>query len=265
MLYNFTDNILISMLLGTVMVGYYSNYLLLSTKLLLAEQIIFSAMTASVGNLIVKENEEKRLQVFNTMQSVSYIFCGIITTVFALMSSDVIYVWLGPEFKLPLMVVVAISINTYFSCVLQPLWIFRDATGIYRKTKYIMLAGSILNVLLSIVLGQMIGLAGIIFASAIARISTYFWYEPKLLFKEYFGKSARNYFLGLLINFILILCLSCSIYYYSRSIQPANWLELILKGTAIGIITTIVFLVAYSRTDGAKDIVLRAKRMLKLS
>jgi O-antigen/teichoic acid export membrane protein len=264
-LYNFTDNILISMITGTIMVGYYSNYSLLSTKLLLAEQIVFSAMTASVGNLIVKEKEEKRLQVFNTMQSVSYIFCGIITTVFALMSSDVILVWLGPEFKLPLLVVIAVSINTYFSCVLQPLWIFRDATGIYRKTKYVMFAGAVLNIILSIILGLKIGLAGIIFASAISKICTYFWYEPKLLFKEYFGKSARDYFFGLLINFALIVALSCGIYYYSRSIQPSNWLELILKGSVIGIITTIVFLVAYSRTDGAKDIVLRAKRMLKLS
>ena len=263
MLYNFTDNILISMITGTIMVGYYSNYLMLSSKLLLVEQIIFSSMTASVGNLIVQEKEEKRLEVFNSMQSVSYIFCGIITSLFALMAGDVVYVWLGTEFQLPTLVIIAISINTYFSCILQPLWIYRDATGIYRKTKYIMLTGAVLNVVLSALMGLKMGLAGIIFASAISRVCTYFWYEPKLLFKEYFGSNARKYFLGLLTNFALVLGLSGLIYYFSRSIKPENWFELIVKGTAIGIICTLVFFIAYIRTDGAQNIIKRAKEMLK--
>lgn len=265
MLYNFTDNILISMITGTVMVAYYSNYLMLSSKLLLAEQIIFASMTASVGNLIVQEKEEKRLEVFDSMQSISYIFCGIITCVFALMSNDVIYVWLGQSFQLPLTVIIAITINTYFSCVLQPLWIFRDATGIYRKTKYIMLIGAVLNVVLSVVLGLKIGLAGIIFASAISRVATYFWYEPKLLFREYFGTSAAGYFLGLLKNFVVVIALSGCIFYFSRNITVENWVTLFIKGVVIGAICTIVFIGVYIKTDGAQSIIRRAKKILKLS
>ena len=265
MLYNFTDNILISMITGTIMVGFYSNYLMLSSKLLLIEQIVFSSMTASVGNLIVQEKEEKRLEVFSSMQSVSYIFCGIITTLFVLMSDDVVAVWLGDGFRLPMMVIVAIAINTYFSCILQPLWIYRDATGIYRKTKYIMLAGAVLNVVLSVVLGLKIGLAGIIFASAISRVATDFWYEPKLLFKEYFGVRALNYFIGLFKNFVLIIAISGTIYFFSRKINPANWFELIIKGVIVGLICTSVFVLAYIRTDGAQNIIKRVKKMLKIS
>lgn len=265
MLYNFTDNILISTIIGTIVVGYYSNYLMLSSKLLLAEQIIFSSMTASVGNLIVKENEEKRLEIFGSMQSVSNIFCGIITSLFAVMSSDVVLVWLGDEFVLPVIVVIAISINTYFSCILQPLWIFRDATGIYRKTKYIMLSGAVLNIILSIILGMKIGLAGIIFASAISRVSTYFWYEPKLLFREYFGTSAIRYFIGLLKNFAAVLIVSGILYYFTKNIQPSNWLELIVKGTLIGIICMVFFFLIYFKTDGAQNVLLRIKRIIKVN
>ncbi len=262
MLFNFTDNILISMITGTIMVGFYSNYLMLSTKLLLIEQIIFSSMTASVGNLMVKEKEEKRLEIFNSMQSISYIFCGIITSGFALMSSDVVRVWLGSDFELPVIVVIAISINTYFSCILQPLWIYSDATGIYRKTKYIMLTGAVLNVVLSIILGKQIGLAGIIFASAISRVLTYFWYEPKLLFREYFGTSAKGYFFGLVKNFLLLIALSGGIYYFSSKFIPTNWFEIILKMVVIGSISTAVFLLAYIRTDGAQNIIKKVKQVI---
>ena len=265
MLYNFTDNILISVITGTIMVGFYSNYLMLSSKLLLVEQIVFSAMTASIGNLIVEESEVKRLEVFNSMQSVSYIFCGIITSGFALMADDMIYVWLGKDFQLPLLVIIAISINTYFSCIMQPLWIYRDATGIYNKTKYIMLIGAIMNIVLSIVMGLLIGLPGIIFASAIARLCTYVWYEPGLLFREYFGASARKYYLGLFFNFVLVLGTSGGIYFFSRHFRPENWFELILKCLIIGAICVFVFIFAYIKTDGAQNIIKRVKRMLKIA
>lgn len=259
MLYTATDNILISMLIGTAIVGIYSNYLMLSSKLLLFEQIIFAAMTASIGNVIVTENEQKRLKIFETMQSASSIFCGIISSVFCLLANDVIHVWLGAQYEVSYIVVIAITINTYFSCILQPLWIYRDATGLYRKTKYIMLTGALMNIFLSIVLGKWIGLAGIIFASAISRIATYFWYEPKLLFREYFGSSARTYFFSLLKNFALTILVTGCIYAFSRNIHPENWGILIIKSLIIGSICMTIYLLAYYRTEGAQNIVRKVK------
>ena len=80
----------------------------------------------------------------------------------------------------------AIGLNMYLSCVMQPLWSYREATGLYRKTKWIMVICAIINIVLSIVLGKIIGVIGIILASEIARIVTYVWYEPKILFREFF-------------------------------------------------------------------------------
>lgn len=251
-LFSATDNIIISMLVGTAMVGLYSNYLMLSNKLLLVEQIVFSALTASIGNVIAKDKPEKRLEVFKAMQSASFIFCGIITTGFGVMANDVISVWFSEEFTLSTATVIAITLNTYFSCVLQPLWIYRDATGLYMKTKYIMLLGAIVNIVLSIVLGNMIGVAGIIFASAIARISTYFWYEPKLLFKEYFNSRVGGYYLSILRNVLLVAGSVAVISWLTAGMVVDSWFTLIVKMIVTGIICILVFMLAYCRTEGFK-------------
>ena len=50
------------------------------------------------------------------------------------------------------------------------------------KTKYMILAGVIVNIVLSVILGRFMGITGIILRLPFARLSTYFWYEPKLLF-----------------------------------------------------------------------------------
>ena len=254
LLYNYTDNILISMLIGTAMVGIFSNYWMLSIKLILIEQIVFASMTASVGNLIVKESEEKRLEVFEAMQSVSDIFCGIITCMFGILANDMIYVWLGKEFQLPLIAVFAIALNTYFTCILQPMAIFREATGLYNKIKYVMLIGSLLNIVLSVILGVTMGLSGIIFASVISRVATYAWYEPKIMYRDYFGTSSKSYMLDLFKNFALVLIILMGLIFVSSRFVPQDWGQMFIKAGIVGLFCTITFIGIYIRTPGAKRI-----------
>lgn len=262
-LFSATDNLIISMIIGTAAVGLYSNYLMLSNKLLLIEQIVFSSLVASIGNVIVKEKPEKRLQIFQSMQSVSFIFCGIITSAFCLLASDVVTVWLGKEFVFSTDVIIAVTLNTYFSCVLQPLWIYRDATGLYMKTKYMMLIGAVLNIVLSVVLGNMIGITGIIIASAISRICTYFWYEPQLLFKEYFNQGASKYFLSILLNVFLV-CITVIVLSKGFAfLKVYSWYTLIIKGIIIGSCCSVIFILAYCRTQGFQLIINKVRAILK--
>ena len=257
-----TDNILISVLVGTAMTGIYSNYLMVSNKLLLIIQIIFSALTASVGNVIVREKSEKRYEVFRVIQSVSFILCGAIVSTFCIMANDFVSVWLGSGFTISTGAILAMTLNTYLSCVLQPLWIYRDATGLYVRTKYVMLIGAVLNIVLSILLGKAMGLTGIVLASAIARLSTYFWYEPRLLFREYFEKSAAEYYVALFKNALLMMAAIGVLWVFLAGVQVQNWLQLIGKGVVIGGICSVVFLAAYGKTEGTQLIIKKCKSMV---
>lgn len=262
-MFNATDNIIISVVTGTTMVGLYSNYLMVSNKILLVAQIVFSALTASIGNVIVMENSKKRYEVFSAMQSASFILCGIITSGFCLMVNDLVKVWLGEQYMLSTLTIIAISLNTYLGCVLQPLWIYRDATGLYMKTKYIMLVGAVVNLVLSFILGKLIGIAGIIFASAIARLSTYFWYEPKLLFREYFERSPIKYYLSLLGNICIVAVTIGALSLFTGRFNADNWFKLIVKGVCVGAACLVIFLAVYSRTEGFKIIMNKVRNILK--
>lgn len=262
-IFSATDNILISVIVSTAIVGVYSNYLMVSNKLLLIEQIVFSALTASIGNVIVKESSKKRLEVFNAMQSASFIFCGIITSSFCILANDLVNVWLGNTHLLSDITIYAITLNTYLSCVLQPLWVYRDATGLYMKTKYVMLVGAAVNIILSVILGKLIGITGIIVASAIARLTTYFWYEPKLLFKEYFGAGVIRYYISILGNLLLVAVTIKVMQFVTASLPANNWGTLIIKGIITAASCSVIFLVAYCRTEGFKIIWRKAEKLLK--
>lgn len=76
-LINATDNTLISIMVGTESVGYYSNYNIVIGKLSGIVNTIFYSLTASLGNLIVTESYEKRYQIFQVMQSISLIIGNV--------------------------------------------------------------------------------------------------------------------------------------------------------------------------------------------
>jgi len=262
-LFTGTDNIIISMIVGIGIAGLYSNYLMISQKLLLVLQIIFSALTASIGNVIAKENSQKRYEVFVSIQSLSFIMSGVITCGFFLVINDFITVWLGANFTLDFLTVVAITLNTYLSCILQPFWVYRDATGLYMKTKYVSLAGSILNIVLSVILGLWLGLAGILLATVISRLSSYFLYEPIVLFKDFFDKSATGYYTSIAKNALIALASCVLLKLLLDRFTIDSWPKLIVEIIFVGLVVSLIYIIFYHNTDGFKMISNKVKSFIK--
>lgn len=204
---NNTDNILISTLINTTLVGKYSNYSMLITRVTGFTSLIFSSVQASLGNLNVDANEEKKYKIFNILSLLSfwvYAFCSIC---FCMLFQDFIAIWLGTDYQLSLDVVYIAVLNFYFEGVLYPIWCYRQTTGLFHETKYTMLIASAINLILSILLGKQMGLFGIFAATAISRLCTNLWFDPYVLFKKYFNASPKKYFIKQLLYILTIIML----------------------------------------------------------
>lgn len=258
-----TDNTLISVIVSTTAVGYYSNYTIITNKIYNLANTVFYSLTASIGNLIVKENYERRYQIFEIMQSVSLILTTFCLTCLFFLQEDFIRLWLGEQFLLDKMVLYAMLTNFYFSIILMPIWVFREATGLYQKTKYVMLMTALINVVVSILLGRIMGLAGIIFATSISRLTTYFLYEPFLLFKKYFGRSCAVFFAGIIKSMLATVVVFGAVYYVSSFIEVTNWFWFILKAVIVGNTSLLLVVVIYHRTEGFQLLTERAINLLK--
>ena len=250
-LINATDNTLISILIGTEMVGYYSNYSMITAKLYGFLNTLFYSLTASLGNLVVREDETKRFEIFQVMQTVSILLSTFCVVCLALLVQDFIRVWLGESYVLDGLTTAAVVFNFYFSIVLMPIWVFREATGLYRKTRYVMLATAAVNLIASVWLGQRWGLGGIVLATSLAKLCTYFWYEPKLLFRGYFGRSCRVYFVGvakslLVTAGVLSLCAGAVGW-----IPVYGWGMLLVKALSAALLCIALLWLIYGRSNGA--------------
>lgn len=260
-----TDSIIMSKICGTVVVGFYSNYLTVTNQLTAFVQIFFSSLTASVGNLLVQKDEKKNYLVFKQMQMISHWMSATVSLCVLVLVQDLIQLWLGNEYLMEMNMIYAVSLNLYFTIAMQPIWSYREASGLYTKTKYVMLCTVAVNIGLSIIMGIYFDAAGVIYATVIARLVTYFWYEPTLIFKLYFRKSSVVYYVDFLISLLLIVGSHFLINIISKQIgiSSASWVNLILKGMiSVGIIS-LAYLARYFWTNEFKIFCSKVMRNLK--
>lgn len=247
---NNTDNILISTLINTTLVGLYSNYSMLITRVTGFTSLIFSSVQASLGNLNVDANEKKKYRIFNILSLLSfwiYAFCSIC---FCILFQDFITIWLGREYQLSLDVVYIAVLNFYLEGVLYPIWCYRQTTGLFHETKYTMLIASSINLILSIILGKQIGLFGIFIATAISRLCTNLWYDPYILFKKYFNVSSKDYFIKQLLYILLIIVLVAIGQWLFCFLSISNmYFRFIVKMIYCILVPNIIFILCFYKTD----------------
>lgn len=262
-LLNGTDNILMSMMIGTIYVGYYSNYYTITSNLELFIALLFTSLTASVGNLVATSTAENKYKTFKTMQMIGFWISGVVSVCLLFLMQDFIVLWLGEEMLLDNITLVAIIINIFFSICMRPVWTFREGTGMYRQIRYIMFVTAILNLVLSIILGKIIGLSGIIFATAIAKLTTYFWYEPNILFKNFFNKKVGSYYLDYVVNTILIFICIGLCYIPLHLITEISIFTWLLKAFICLVIINLVYFLRYSKTEELKNVKQKATQLLR--
>lgn len=252
---NNTDNILISTIIGTVWVGYYSNYSMIVNAISNFTNIIFTSIQSSVGNLNTEENSQKKYFIFRVLNLASFWIYGFCSICFCMLFQDFITIWIGNDFILDIKTVYVIVFNFYIISALYPVWVFRYTIGLFKHIKYVMVFASIINLTLSVIGGYKFGLVGVLAATAIARITTNIWYEPYKLFKLYFETSQKKYFISQILNFILLSVIICTMNIFFKYVYIHNlFLNIVFKLSICIIIPNLIFLVIFKNSEEFKYI-----------
>ena len=258
-----TDNIFISVLIGTAVVGKYENYSLAVTNMNGIAFMAFATLTPSIGNLIAREPPEKRMRIFDIMQTVSYWLGGFFVFCLFFLLDDFVVLWLGTGFTFDIYIKIAVLIQFYLNITLYPVFAFREATGIYQKTKYVMVAAALIKIVLSILFGLKWGLAGILLAPTVAKLVTYAWYEPKVLFRDYLSGRLLKYFLGHVKNLCLFsACITAVYFIYPRQLN-GGWPVWISMGAVCTLLINAVYYVKYRKTPEFQVVLNKTSGIIK--
>ncbi|MCM1327359.1 MAG: polysaccharide biosynthesis C-terminal domain-containing protein [Lachnoclostridium sp.] len=161
---------------------------------------------------------------------------------------------------------IAMVLNLFFSICMRPVWTFREGTGMYRQIRYVMFGTAVLNLVLSIVMGYWLGISGILFATSISKFATYFWYEPYLLYKNFFDSNVANYYLKYLRNAGLILLGGIICYLPISMLKTVSLFNWVVKAVICFVVVNGLYFVAFRKTESfyfLKDKAMALVRALK--
>ncbi len=241
-LINSTDNVLISVLVSTSAVGLYSNYYTVISGISAFIAIINTSLISSVGNLGAKNESEKQYKYFNLIIDFYHYVAATGAIGFYMLLNNFITIWLGSEYLFDQSVVFTIAFSFYITTTVNPVWMYREANGLFEKVKYLMIITAVLNIILSIIFGKMCGVFGILLATSISRIITSVWYEPKILFNSVFKKNVAVYWKKQIKNVLATIISFIAVFVLIGNMSDTV-LFFCIKGMIVVAVTSIVFII----------------------
>lgn len=258
-----TDNILISTFINIKAVGLYSNYTMIIGQLSALLNPILNGVSASVGNLIATESDEKIYNTFNVIYLINFWIYSLSSILLFNLLEPFIEWCFGKNLLLNKITFIFILLNFYITGMRNSIGTFKAKSGIFSQDKYIPLLESIVNLGASIILVRIFGLAGIFMGTTISTICLPFWIQAKLVYRNVFNKSVIEYFKKYFFYIILTLIAGGVTTLATSCIkQFTGFEELVIKGLICCVIPNFVFILVFYKTEEFRYLIDVIKNLL---
>lgn len=259
---NGTDNILISALLGVRDVGLASNYILLTTSCQTLLGRIVEVFESSVGNLNATEGPEKQYDIFKKIHFLTSWIFGFASVGLILVAQQFIKTWVGEDYILPYIVLVAIVLEFYVKGAHSVCYTYRTTLGLFVKGRWSAMMAAIINIFLSICLCKFIGLAGIFIATPISRIVSIGVVDSTLIFRRVFRKRVLEYYLRCLMYISIFGGIGGICYWIISKIDISGWLGVGVNIVVVSIVFNLLIIAIFCRTKEFKEILKMVKKVI---
>lgn len=208
------DNIIVSMMLGTVVVAYYGNYYLIVNMLIAIVGNIGGAAVAGLGNVFYVDENKKMFETTKNLLFIQQMIFSSTAVAMIVLANDFVRICFGEESVCSINLVISLAILYYIQGVTSPLENVRTAVGCYDD-KYWQFMVSVLNVVISVALTLKIGLCGVVIGTIVCYFIKGFILTPRLIFgraiskdykKEYMknvGYACSSFCVGLIVAYLM--------------------------------------------------------------
>ena len=262
-----TDNLLISAFVSTIILGLYSNYIMLINVVNTIINRILDSLVGSVGNLIAVESIERVYLIFKRVLFINYWLVAFSSMSFFILANPFITLWIGKSYLLSSGIIFMIALNLFMRLIRNTFIMFNNAFGHFVVLKKKNIIEPIINIVASLlfILVFKMGIIGVLLGTFVSNITTNFWFEPYLIFKkcqvslkEYF-KIAANYLLTSIVagGLTYILCDIC--------LTGNSWVLFLIRIVICCIAINLIIILFYRKTDEYQYFMMLVKEVLKLS
>lgn len=201
------DILVISAFIGINMVAEYGNYYYIMNAICGFIMIVFTSMTASVGNKIATDSIEENYILFKKMSFFNAWIIGFCSVCFVCLFQPFMKLWVGEAMMLDMLFVILFVVYFFIYEIQRTILTFKDAAGLWYEDRLRPYVSMCFNVASNIILVQIIGIYGIVLSTILAFCISLPW-ANHVLFKNLFHMNPWKSLLQILKN-ALITVVAC--------------------------------------------------------
>ena len=221
-------------------------------------------------NIDLSNFTNPNFQIYKRIEFLNFWLATFSATAIFVIVQSFIKIWMGSEYLLAFSVVVVLVINYYLKTMRQTNDVFINAAGICVETKYVPIVESCVNIIFSILLLKLFGLAGVFMGTIISSIPLWCYTYPKFVYKKLIGGEYIDYAkenITFLIVFILIAVVT-----YGISLNfafPSLLFDIVANAVLCMIVPNFILFLLFRKTEEFEyfmnliKLVLSKKKVLK--
>lgn len=258
---NQTDSLIVSAFISVTEWGLMSNYLVLKTAVSRLMDSVYSSILPSMGNLVASEGESKQISVFRKYDLLNfwfYLFCYV---ALGNLSSAFIGLYFGKQYILNELTVFIFFTAFLFDGLRSPVSAMREANGTFRTDQWYTILAAVVNLVVSIILVQFMGLNGVYIGTCCAMAVLHITRTNKLL-KNWKGYRPISYLLDILTHILLAVAVyGVVLFIRTRLIYQldSEIIGFILTGFIALIIPNVIFILLYRKDERFGEIMVTIK------
>ena len=189
------DVLIITRFLGLTATNVYSTYNYIVNMVKQMIEKISSSTLAILGN-ILSVDKEQAYKLFRELNSMMFYIATIICVPLFLAINFFIEIWYENMIETDWLVAGAFSAFLFLVIVKIAITVFVHAAGLFEQTKKCAITDTLINLTLSFLLVNFLGIAGVLIATVIAVFVAEYIMKTLVIHQEIFKCPSKTYFIG---------------------------------------------------------------------
>lgn len=255
LLVNTVDSIVISVFVGVIALGEYSNYMTIMNSLSGILTLMFSSLTSILGHLYVQAKKDVTKKYCEAFHLINFLIGAIFFLGYYAIIDNLIAILFSADLVVEKSISFVITLNGFIQFMRSSTLVFRDATGTFYNDRWKPLIEGIVNIVLSVLFVNWIGVTGVIVATIITNLIICHIIEPYVLYKNAFLTSPKKFYFQQ-YSMIALFIVSLIILDVCMKTLSNEWLELLVNGCiSIGISVFICIIATVANMEQGKYII----------
>ncbi len=262
---NSFDSIIISSFIGLTATAIYENYYYIYSALYGIMLMIVNAMSASIGNSIVKNSEETNYKQLLTFSQIYAGIIGFCTVGLACLYQPFMKMWAGDDLMLPTFDMLLFCVYFYTINMNNMRNQYISGTGIWWKLKWSYVFEALANLLLNFILGKFFGITGVILATIITIVIFNYFQRNHTLFKTYFKHQSIAKFYTQQFYYLLLTTIGLGLsYFICESLPIDGVLDIVVRTAICLVIPNVIYYLGVKHTAAFVEVKKLTKKISKI-